>query len=550
MWREPSLSWSRNVNPWSAPVAVVDTGLASGIRNAAIDRAWLELRANGHSSDTLRLYRSHPTASIGRHQALDRELRLDYCLQHGIEVMRRASSGGALYLDCDQLAFSLIVRRPGAWRELALAQLLALGSASVAAGLAQLGIAATFKPPNDVEVGGRKIASVFAACRNDAVLLHGSVLLDADIETMLKVLRIPTEKLSPDGLAAARERLTAVNACRVGPLPLSAIMSALTRGIAGHLELNLRAGVNATPLDAPAPEQLATEQALAQTIRWDDSIDRNLEALVRTAGGTLRARAEFALLGERLCGVEFATDANVEPADFFPELQRALEGLPLEQISARVASFAQHHALDATGCSVTDIEQLLLQLVDKRRFAQRSGLGASQANALMPYAGAAGLATAAVLDRASVMLVPYCAKPAWCQWRQRDDCTECGLCEVGTAYALARERDLQVTTITNYEHLVETLAAMKAQQVEAYVGMCCSNFFIKRYRAFAEAGVPALLMDISGANCYELQQEEQAYAGTFQAEARLDAELVAQVMKFVPRRLRPAMGNNEAATNT
>ena len=550
MWREPNLLWNPNVNPWSTPVAVVDTGLASGIRNAAIDRAWLELRANGHGNDTLRLYRSHPTASVGRHQALDRELRLDYCLQHSIEVVRRASSGGALYLDPDQLGFSLIMRRPAAWRELALAQLLARGSAAVAAGLAQLGIAATFKSPNDVEVGGRKIASVFVACHDDAVLLHGSVLLDADIETMLKTLRIPTEKLSPDGLAAARERLTAVNACRVGPLPLAAVTRALTRGIAGHLELNLHAGDNAAPVDAPAPEQLAREQALAQAIRWDDSLDRNLEALVRTAGGTLRARAEFAPLDTRLCGVEFATDAHVEPADFFPALQRALEGLPLEQLSDRIENFAQHHPLDAAGWSITDIEKLLLQLADKRWFAQRSGLGAVQANALMPFAGATGFDSTTMLGKASVMLVPYCAKPAWCAWRQRDGCTECGLCEVGTAYAAARERNLQVTTITNYEHLVTTLAAMKARGVEAYVGMCCSNFFIKRYRAFAEAGVPALLMDISGANCYELQQEEEAYAGTFQAEARLDAELVTQVMKFVPRRLLPAKENHEAAANT
>ena len=540
MWREPSLLLSRNVNPWSTPVAIVDTGLASGIRNAAIDRAWLELRANGHGNDVLRLYRSHPTASIGRHQALDRELRLDYCRQHGIEVVRRASSGGALYLDPDQLGFSLIVRRPAAWHELALAQLLALGSAAVAAGLAQLGISATFKSPNDVEVDGRKIASVFAACRNDAVLLHGSVLLDADIETMLKVLRVPTEKLSSDGLAAARDRLTAVNACRVGPLPLATIINALTRGIAGRLELNLHAGDDAAPPDALAPEQLAREQALSQAIRWDDSMDRNLEALVRTVGGTLRVRAEFAPLNERLCGVEFATDAHVEPAGLFLELQRALEGLPLAQIHDRLENFAQHHALDAAGCGITDIEQLLLQLADKREFARQCGLGAAQANALMPYAGAAGLDPTTVLAKASVMLVPYCAKPAWCQWRQRDGCTECGLCEVGAAYALARERNLQVTTITNYEHLVATLAAMKARRVEAYVGMCCSNFFIKRYRAFAEAGVPALLMDISGANCYELQQEEEAYAGTFQAEARLDAELMTQVMKFVPRRLPPA----------
>ncbi len=134
------------------------------------------------------------------------------------------------------------------------------------------------------------------------------------------------------------------------------------------------------------------------------------------------------------------------------------------------------------------------------------------------------------------MLLPYCAKPPSCTWRHRDGCSECGLCEVGTAYALARKRNMEVITVTNYEHLVTTLAALKRRGVKAYVGVCCSNFFIKRYSAFAEAGMPALLLDLSGSNCYELQQEAQAYAGTFQAQAKLDATLLARVMKFVPRR--------------
>lgn len=538
------------MTPPPAFVRVVDTGLASGVHNTATDRAWLELRADGRCGDVLRFHLSQPTASIGRHQALDRELRVDYCRQHGIEVVRRASSGGALYLDPGQLGFSLIARRPAAWRDFALPQLLERGSAAVAAGLRQLGIAATTKSPNDVEVGGRKIASVFVAQRGDAVLLHGSVLLDADVETMLKALRIPTEKLSPDGLAAARDRLTTVNACRGDPLPVTVVKTALVNGIAKRLELQLRGGVDAMPPAAPSPGQLAAEQALAQAIVWDDSAERKIEAFLRTAGGTLRARADFTPHGTRVRGVEFAADAHLDPADFCVELQRALEGLPLEQLGDRVANFAQHHTLDAVGFRAADIGQLLLQLLGKLRFAQQCGLGAAQASALMPFAGTAGLDSAAVLGKASVMLVPYCAKPAWCEWRQRDGCTECGLCEVGIAYALARERNLQVTTITNYEHLVATLAAMKAKQVEAYVGMCCSNFFIKRYRAFAEAGVPALLMDIGGSNCYELQQEKQAYAGTFQAEARLDAGLVTQVMKFVPRRALPETRNDEAAAAT
>jgi lipoate-protein ligase A len=139
-----------------------------------------------------------------------------------------------------------------------------------------------------------------------------------------------------------------------------------------------------------------------------------------------------------------------------------------------------------------------------------------------------------LLARATMVLVPYCAKPAWCRWRHREGCSECGLCEVGEAYRLARERGMAITTITNYEHLVGTLRDMKARSVEAYVGMCCGNFFVKRQRAFAEAGIPAVLMDVSGANCYELKQEEDAYAGTFRAEAKIDRDLLERVIALVP----------------
>jgi len=36
-------------------------------------------------------------------------------------------------------------------------------------------------------------------------------------------------------------------------------------------------------------------------------------------------------------------------------------------------------------------------------------------------------------------------------------------------------------------------------------------------------------MDIGGANCYELHQEEQAYAGAFEAKAALDIPLLDKV---------------------
>ncbi len=61
-----------------------------------------------------------------------------------------------------------------------------------------------------------------------------------------------------------------------------------------------------------------------------------------------------------------------------------------------------------------------------------------------------------ILARATVMLIHYCAKPAWRQSGQADDYgqaglaptgIECGRCAVATAYAPARERGMRAVAI-------------------------------------------------------------------------------------------------------
>jgi lipoate-protein ligase A len=137
-----------------------------------------------------------------------------------------------------------------------------------------------------------------------------------------------------------------------------------------------------------------------------------------------------------------------------------------------------------------------------------------------------------ILAAVEAVLLPYCAKPAWCKWRHRDGCSECGLCEVGEAYHVARERSLPVTTITSYEHLCAVLLDMKRRGVRAFLGVCCTDFFLKRDYAFVDAGIAALFIDIGGDTCYTLRLEEAAYAGRFEAEAILDARLFAQVLQW------------------
>ena len=538
---------------WNNTIQIWNSGLADVGWNAAFDQSWLALHADGKRPDLLRFHRSRPAASIGRHQALDREIRLGYCRQHGIETVRRTSGGGALYLDGNQQGISLIFRRPPDWAGLGLAQILARFCAALADGMAHLGVQARFKAPNDLEIDGRKLASAFVAIQGDSLLLHATLLCDADIKTMLETLRVPTEKLTVTGLESARQRLVTLKEL-LGEVPEDAVLlQALRQGLetihVGWVRrgfsrrnptnsnnkstgLSRIGGVEFSPAISPDGKN---EEATSPThIDW--SGDTALEALHKTPGGMLRARFWPDAEEKTIARLQFAGDLNLHPSDRLERLQHTLAGLPLAQAEPAVRAFFAESGCDLAGFTVDDICHLLQRVLNKLDQQREMGLSTAQANSLMVLAHGTENDTPAILAQAAVLLLPYCAKPAWCQWRHQDDCVECGKCAVGDAYRLARERNMQVTTITDYEHLTTTLGQMKADGVAAYVGVCCSQFFIKRHHAFREAGMAAVLMDISGANCYELKQEEAAYAGRFEAEARLDADTLERVMNRVPPR--------------
>ncbi len=134
------------------------------------------------------------------------------------------------------------------------------------------------------------------------------------------------------------------------------------------------------------------------------------------------------------------------------------------------------------------------------------------------------------------MLLPYCAKPSWCDYRYTDECGECGGCTVGDLYRMAYERGMIPITITSFEMLRDTLRWC-AENGYTYIGHCCYEFFEKRYEIFSKAkewGANGVLIDISGTTCYSLgvEEEEKAYRGEFQVELDLlvkDSERILSV---------------------
>ena len=63
---------------------VIDTGVLDGRLNIAFDQALIDLHREEAIPDTIRFLQFRPSALVGRHQALARELHLDYCSANGI----------------------------------------------------------------------------------------------------------------------------------------------------------------------------------------------------------------------------------------------------------------------------------------------------------------------------------------------------------------------------------------------------------------------------------------------------------------------------------
>jgi lipoate-protein ligase A len=91
-------------------------------------------------------------------------------------------------------------------------------------------VRAYFRPRNDIEIQGRKISGTGGTELSGAVLFQGTLLVDFDVDEMLRALRIPTEKLQDKEIESVKERVTCLK-WELGRTPsIHTIKAALVKG--------------------------------------------------------------------------------------------------------------------------------------------------------------------------------------------------------------------------------------------------------------------------------------------------------------------------------
>jgi lipoate-protein ligase A len=321
---------------------VIDTGLRDGRANIAFDAALIEAHKAGEIPDTIRFLTFPPSALVGRHQSLSKEIRLDWCRENGVGTVRRITGGGALYMDEGQFGVELVFHKS----TLGITSLGDLARAiceSIALGLTKLGVEARYRPRNDIEVDGRKISGTGGFFDGDTLFYQATILVDMDPARMMQALNVPAAKLAKRALDDAGARITTLKGLLGDALPTrEAIQEALLAGFRDGLGIETARGAITSREEelarAAHDEEIGTDDFVAEI---DTPAEDARHASITGKGGTIEAfvRLEGEGTSPRIREALITGDFFVTPPRTVFDLEAALRGATLDEVRPRIEAF-------------------------------------------------------------------------------------------------------------------------------------------------------------------------------------------------------------------
>lgn len=258
------------------------------------------------------LWQNKPSVIIGLNQSAYAEVNLPFIEEHGIELARRVSGGGAVYHDLGNLNYTFIGFEDGPSR--------------VAEALRKMGAPAQLTGRNDIMVDGRKCSGYAKRLAGNRVFVHGTLMFDVNLEDLMNALSVPGSKLSAAGIQSVRAKVANLKEY----LPYKTI---------GAFKEALSDLLSETPgqagSDALEPWQLAEiEEVAARQFRtWDwvygHSPKTDFRKTVKYPCGTVTANYSI----KRGCISEVSFEGDFIGAKPASELAEKIKGLRVEDLS-------------------------------------------------------------------------------------------------------------------------------------------------------------------------------------------------------------------------
>jgi len=246
---------------------LIEDGLHDGHMNMRIDKAIAHACGKGLIPPTLRFYGwSPPAVSIGYSQRPERDIDLNYCEKHGIDIVQRPTGGRAVLHD-HELTYSITFQEENQVIPGHLQGSFKVIGESLIRGLAYLGIDAQLvdgrrnrlnRPcnrepacfsshsPYEILTNGKKIIGSAQRRFKGVILQHGSILIDIDRERLAYIF-----KVSPAGdrerlISSFYKKMISLNEVNNDTFSYSDVMNAMIRGFKDRLGIEFSSDTIAT----------------------------------------------------------------------------------------------------------------------------------------------------------------------------------------------------------------------------------------------------------------------------------------------------------------
>ncbi len=168
--------------------------------NLAIEESLLDCDFTKENA-VFMLWQNAPAVIIGRHQNAFEEVDMPFLEQNNIKLVRRHSGGGAVYHDLGNLNFTFIIpsNKPKIEFQTILEPMLLA--------LETIGIKANLSGRNDILVDNRKVSGAAQTKGKHAILVHGTLLIDVNLDNLEHVLAGNPDKYQSKGIASIRSRV-------------------------------------------------------------------------------------------------------------------------------------------------------------------------------------------------------------------------------------------------------------------------------------------------------------------------------------------------------
>jgi len=245
---------------------IVHAKAVSPQMHLALDEVLANEVGEGRRGPTLRIWEwDEPAVVIGSFQSVKNEVDPENAKKYGIQVVRRISGGGAMFMEAGSVVTYSIYAPADLVQGMSFADSYAFLDEWAIIALKSLGIDAVYQPLNDITSPSGKIGGAAQKrLGSGAVLHHVTMSYDMDGQRMTEVLRIGREKISDKGITSAAKRVD----------PLRSQTGLSRAEIIEQMKLTFKSLYGATDGDLTDAEYAAAEKLVAEKFETEEWLYR------------------------------------------------------------------------------------------------------------------------------------------------------------------------------------------------------------------------------------------------------------------------------------